>query len=428
VRTRSWAVVGGGLLGMTVALRLAERGERVTLLEAADALGGLAAPWRLGDVTWDRHYHVTLSSDAATRGLYRLLGLEDAVVWAAAQAGVYAGGRLLPCSTPLDYARLPFLGPVAKARVAATLAAGALRRDGRPLEAVPVEAWLRRWSGAQATERLWLPLLRAKLGDNARLASASFLHATIARLMRARRAGLTADLFGYVRGGYATTLAAYARLLADAGVSIRTGVQVAEVRGGDVELGDGSVTSYDEVVLTVPAPVAARVVAGLAPDELARLRGVTYQGIVCASLLLRRPLSPYYLTYITDPAPFTAVVEMTALVDPAELGGHALVYLPRYVPSSDPWLARDDAAVRARFLPALRRMHPALTDEDVLAFRVSRVPHVMPVPTLGYSDRLPPVRTSVPGVSLVTSAHLVNATLNVDETLALADRLLPELT
>ena len=31
-----WGVVGGGLLGLTLALRLAERGRRVTLIEAAD--------------------------------------------------------------------------------------------------------------------------------------------------------------------------------------------------------------------------------------------------------------------------------------------------------------------------------------------------------------------------------------------------------
>ena len=60
------------------------------------------------------------------------------------------------------------------------------------------------------------------------------------------------------------------------------------------------------------------------------LQAIRYQGIVCASLLLERPLSPYYLTYITDEAPFTAVVEMSALVDRQHFGGRSLVYLPRY--------------------------------------------------------------------------------------------------
>jgi glycine/D-amino acid oxidase-like deaminating enzyme len=48
-----WAVIGGGILGMTLAHRLAQRGARVTLLEAAPRLGGLASAWSLGNVVWD---------------------------------------------------------------------------------------------------------------------------------------------------------------------------------------------------------------------------------------------------------------------------------------------------------------------------------------------------------------------------------------
>jgi len=49
---------------------------------------------------------------------------------------------------------------------------------------------------------------------------------------------------------------------------------------------------------------------------------VEYLGVLCASLVLKRPLSGYYVTNITDSwAPFTAVIEMTALVDPAQFGG-----------------------------------------------------------------------------------------------------------
>src|SRR5262249_10950728 len=57
---RHWAVVGGGMLGLTLAHRLAQRGQRVALLEAAPQLGGVASAWSLGEVVWDRHYHVTL--------------------------------------------------------------------------------------------------------------------------------------------------------------------------------------------------------------------------------------------------------------------------------------------------------------------------------------------------------------------------------
>ena len=71
------------------------------------------------------------------------------------------------------------------------------------METLPVDQWLRRWSGRRTFERFWLPLLRAKLGDAYQQASAAFIWATIQRLYAARRTGLKKEMFGYVPGGYA---------------------------------------------------------------------------------------------------------------------------------------------------------------------------------------------------------------------------------
>ena len=59
---------------------------------------------------------------------------------------------------------------------------------------------------------------------------------------------------------------------------------------------------------------------------------------------------------------------------------------------------------------------------DVEAFQVSRVRNVFPISTLGYSKGVPGFDTSVPGIHLVSSAQIVNGTLNVNDTIALAER------
>jgi hypothetical protein len=58
---------------------------------------------------------------------------------------------------------------------------------------------------------------------------------------------------------------------------------------------------------------------------------------------------------------------------------------------------------------------------------VSRAKHVLPISTLGYSESLPPMTTSVPGVHIVNTAHILNGTLNVDETVQLANKAAAEL-
>jgi protoporphyrinogen oxidase len=128
------------------------------------------------------------------------------------------------------------------------------------------------------------------------------------------------------------------------------------------------------------------------------------------------------VTNITDAGlPFTAVIEMTALVDPAELAGRHLVYLPRYASADDEAWNWSDHEIEERFLAGLERMYPDFRREDVLAFRISRVKHVMALPTLNYSERLPPLATSIPNVFAVNSAHIVKGTLNVNEVVELAD-------
>jgi protoporphyrinogen oxidase len=112
---------------------------------------------------------------------------------------------------------------------------------------------------------------------------------------------------------------------------------------------------------------------------------------------------------------------MTALVDPAELKGNHLVYLPRYASADDEAWSWSDHEIEQRFLTALERMYPAFRREHVKAFRVSRAKHVMALPTLGYSQQLPPLATAAPNVFAVNSAHIVKGTLNVNEVLQLAD-------
>src|SRR6185437_3774312 len=103
---------------MTLALRLAQQGKDVTLIESATHLGGLASAWRLGDVTWDRHYHVTLLSDSYLRGLLRELRLDDEITWVQTKTGFFTDSCLHSMSNSLDFLRFPPLTLVDKFRLA----------------------------------------------------------------------------------------------------------------------------------------------------------------------------------------------------------------------------------------------------------------------------------------------------------------------
>jgi protoporphyrinogen oxidase len=201
-------IVGGSR--MTSPTGLPARQE-VTLFEGNDSLGGLAGPWKLGDVVWDRHYHVILQSDACLRALLAELGLEKETVWVETRTGFFSGEKFYSLSNTLEFLRFPLLGWIGKVRLGATVFHASRLKDRSRLERISVADWLTRWSGRRVFEILWLPLLRAagrELPDRLR----GFIWSIIAR-MYARRTGLKKEMFGYIPGGYARILDRYKSVL-----------------------------------------------------------------------------------------------------------------------------------------------------------------------------------------------------------------------
>jgi len=414
------------MLGMTIAHRLSQQGHKVTLIEGRDNLGGLADAWQVGDVTWDRHYHVTLLSDLYVRDLWKELGVESEMEWVETRTGFYTDGQLYSMSNTVEFLKFPPLGLIDKLRLGGTIFWASKVKNWKTLEQVPVADWLTKLSGKRTFQKMWLPLLRAKLGECWRDTSAAFIWATIARMYAARRSGLKKEMFGYVRGGYQRVLSAFEAKLTHNGVNVACNTSVKQIHSTPagkviVETQHGEAI-FDKVVSTLPSPVLSAGLPEIDAQQKALHDGIRYHGIICASVLLTKHISPYYVTNITDDGvPFTAVIEMTALVDPQQLGGNHLIYLPKYVTPDDAAFNKSDAEIEEEFLSALDRMYPHFSRDDVKAFRVSRVRHVFALPTLGYSERVPPIETNVPNVFAVNSSHIVNGTLNVNESVKLAN-------
>lgn len=428
---RRWLVIGGGVMGMKVADDLLFKGQEVTIAEAAPVLGGLTSAWQLGDITWDRFYHVTLLSDSVLREQLRKLNLEQDIRWVETKTGFFAGGRLYSMSNTMEFLRFPPLNLLERLRLGGTIFLASKIRDFRAMERQSVETWLRRWSGTGAFEKVWLPLLKAKLGDAYRQTSAAFIWAHTQRMYKARRSGAKKEMFGYVPGGYARILDVWAKSLGDRGAELLCGHPVQSVtRLGDddggglqVDFGGGRVRRFDNVVSTIASPLIADQCEQLSAGEKEQLRAIKYLGVVCASMLMKKPISPYYVTNITDTwVPLTGIIEMSTIVDSqTQLGGKHLVYLPKYMTDDHPDLNESDDQYRERCLATLEKMYEHFSRDDVLDFKVGRAKYVAALSTIDYSTRLPPVVTSVPGFYALNSAHILEGNLNVNETLLLGE-------
>ncbi|MEI9958242.1 MAG: NAD(P)/FAD-dependent oxidoreductase [Ferruginibacter sp.] len=433
MRSETFGIVGGGIMGMTLALRLSQQGKKVTLFEAAPDLGGLVSCWKMGDVEWDKFYHVILLSDFDTRGILKEIGLEDKIEWVETKTGFYMNGKLYSMSDTVEFLKFPTLNLIDKFRLGLTILVASRIKNWRRLEKIPVTTWLQKWSGKNTFNKIWLPLLRAKLGESYTKTSAVFIWATIQRLYGARRSGLKKEMFGYVQGGYKRTIEAFKEKLIAQGVEIKTGYKATEIKAianerVQISFADGDTEEFGKIISTLPASLSAKLCNGLNEEEVQKLNDIKYLGVICVAVLMDKPVSDFYVTNITDSwVPFTGIIEMSALVDKKYFGNNNLVYLPKYVSPEDPLFNYSDEEIKKFFISNFKKMYPWITDDNLKFVGVAKAKHVITVLTKNYSINLPNVKTSIPNVSIVNTAYILDGTLNVNETIKVAEKKLKEI-
>ena len=417
-------------MGLALAERLGNAGQAVTVYERAEQLGGLATWHDFGEFVWDRFYHVVLPSDAELIGFIRRIGLGDRLQWRASRTGFYVDRKFHPMTSGLDFLRFPLLDPWSKARLAATILYCSRIRDWKPLESMTVEEFLVRQSGRTTFERMWKPLLLAKLGEHYRRVSAVFIWTYIKRLFSAQDAAARKAHLGYVSGSYRAIFTCLLERIARAGGVVHRGVEVESVRpraGGGIEISAaGATTSHDKVVFTGPVNVL-RAVADPQLVQVPPQGDIEYLGVVCPALVTRRGFSPYYILNIADDrVPFTGVIGMSSLVDASETSGLHLTYLPKYVLSDDPVLRRPDEELKSEFMAGFRRMYPDFPESDIVAMHVNRAIKVQPLQVVGYSERVQRPRTCHPDFFVVNSAQFASNTLNNNEVIRSVNAFLDE--
>jgi hypothetical protein len=67
-----------------------------------------------------------------------------------------------------------------------------------------------------------------------------------------------------------------------------------------------------------------------------------------------------------------------------------------------------------------------LKDEEIISCQVAKAKYVITLPEMGYSLHLPSFRTSVSKLFVINSSFITDGTLNVNETLKVADTYFPK--
>jgi protoporphyrinogen oxidase len=422
-------IVGGGILGTVLALRLQQAGAQVTLLERGPSLGGLAGAFDFGGHRVDRFYHVIVPSDERMLGLVDELGLQDELTFSPVGVGFFVDDKMYPFNGLGDFARFPPLSPLGRARLAWFVAQCQLRKDYTALEDVSLERWLRRHCGRKVVERIWRPLLNSRFDSQHDELPATYLWARTNRMRSARTSQGSGETMGCLRGGHERLIEAAAARAHELGVDVRVsagveGLVLEEGRVAGVVV-DGRPERFDLTLATLQPPALKR----LLPGELGGLLDAypqRYLGVVCLILKLRRSLLPYYSVNICDETPMTTVVETSHVVGTDHTDGLTLAYLPKYCEASSETFGADDRTIYDRFTQMLRTLVPDFSEGDVVDWTVQRAPLVEPVHARGHAPRTAPIWPAVEGLGLASASQVYPRLLNGDSIVGLAEQVAGE--
>jgi len=402
------AIIGAGFSGLAAAWDLVRSGHQVTIFERADKPGGLASGFTRQNWDWslDEHYHHLFASDWAMRDWLGELGLADQVQLLDVQTKSLINGQKYQLDSPLSLLKLPVLGFIDKIRVAMVLAFFKLLPNGQWLERFTTEQFLSRTMGEKAYRILWQPLMEGKFGDLSSQINLAWFWARI----KART-----KLLGYPNGGFQNLIGLISDRLIKSGVKIVLSASVINIVR---DRGHWQVkyqlaaklkqTEYDQVLVTGSDQILSRLVPTLPATYTKNIGQLKMLAAITLVLELDSPFfddGTYWLSVCESNWPLLSIVEHTNLTGQKHYGGHALLYVGKYLSQDHKFLSQTADQILEEYRPFLEKLQPDFTSH-LLHQWVFSSKFAQPVVRRNHSLVLPDFTTPFLGLYWCSMQHV----------------------
>jgi protoporphyrinogen oxidase len=413
------AVIGGGISGLSASYRLAEHGHDVTLFEGSNELGGLAGSFSVNGTYLEKFYHHIFRTDGDVIGLIKRLGIGNNLEWHGAKMGFYVDNGIHPFNSALDIIGFRPLSVIGRIKYG-TSVLKLCGMDWRELDSITARDWLMKNAGDDVYRKLWEPLLKIKFGSEFDKISAAWVWGRLKS--RTGSKNMFGEKLGYMKGGFGLMIDRLEEKLSDSGCMIKKGSMISSVRRERNSFSiraSGVRKDFDSVISTVPLPALTKICSfGSGFDR--KMSGIKYQGVVCMTLILKKSLSDYYWTNISDSRiPFGGVIEHTNLVPSKDYGGN-IVYLFNYTPANGQLYRMSNQKLFSLYEKGLKLMFPGYRSENVAGCRIFREKFASPVYTTNYAESMPPMMP-VKNLFIATTAQIYPEDRNMNNSVKLGE-------
>jgi len=397
-------IIGAGATGLAAAWDFANAGHDVTIYEAGDRIGGLAAGFK--DEGWDwtleKFYHHWFTTDDDILGLAEEMKVRDKVIFPRPKTSFWIDGKLVRSEISPSAIFLP-QSLLSTIRMGLAGLYVKFSPYWKPFEKVTADTWMRRWMGDEAYGKFFKPLLIGKFAELYDTVPMSFMWARIVKR--------TLKL-GTYKGGFQAFLDELGEQLEAKGVTINLQSPVDDIgtQGDKPTLTvNGTTQAFDRVLSTTSPRLMLKLTEGLADTpygkQVADLKSI---GGLCVVLALKQGLMQDDTYWLNLPAttpdksksafPFLALVEHTNFIPCEHYGGDHIIYCGDYVPANHDYFTISEEELVERFLPALKKVNPNFERDWIRKWWVWRAPYAQPVPEVNHSEKIPDLKTPMNGV------------------------------
>ena len=207
------AIIGAGYSGLTIAKKLEEKGNNVTIFEKNNSVGGMVSTVDLYDTKLEKYYRHIFKSDKEAIELIKEMGLENELIWPSTKMGYLTNRKIYEWGTPISLLKFKELNFFEKLRFGFNVVHLKLINNYKELEKVTAEKWLKDRIGEKIYSKVWEPLLISKFGDKKDQISMAWLWGKIK--LRSTSTTKEGEQLGYIKGSYQELTNAFYKYLVD---------------------------------------------------------------------------------------------------------------------------------------------------------------------------------------------------------------------
>jgi len=389
-------IIGGGPLGMSLALHGALNKKIPYLIESGKELGGLAAPLKHNNYLIDKYYHFYYKGDElGSKNFFNLLNLDFKIFWKSISTSSYFNKQFHNFDNILSIVSICKTEII---KVIFTLIKIRLFNPSIKLDQISAYTWCKKKFGYNLTKFVWKPLLSSKFGGDWNNISAFWLCTRIKIHLGTKSFFSGKSRFAYLTTTYKIGIDKLILKIKNCKGNIFLNEKVISFIIQDnlilyiiTNKRKIKITSDDKVISTVPLASLKNITP--LKKRLKYLKHFDCVGAVVVIFEINSKLSNDYWTTVSDKSiKFDVVIQQNRLYPNTK---KEIVYVSKYFSSNDNFAKSNKKLILKIFLDGLKKMYPNFSKKDLITMKLFKTYYAAPTPKKNYGTLLPDFKTNI---------------------------------